>query len=165
MTLGTEFWSAIGGAVVGGLIALIIQLIALRAAKNERIAEKRERNETLGHSIMFKMMRIHSNLYNLHLHLEESYSAVDPRLHNEPYSFILPLAGSPADVHFTASEMSLVLSLKNPSLTDNIMSLDVIHNNLIDIFETYAGLRNDIQTMMPAEMEGNVGKSKFTQEE
>jgi len=165
MTFGTEFWSAISGAVVGGLIALFVQLIALRAAKNERIAEKQERNETLGHSIMFKVMRIHSNLFNLHLHLEESFSAADPRSHNEPFSFILPLANSPADVHFTADEMSLVLSLKNPSLTGSLMSLDVIHNSLIDIFETYANMRNDIMRIMPAEMEGNVGSSNFTQKE
>lgn len=165
MAFGTEFWSAISGAMVGGLIALLIQLIALRAAINERNEEKKERNKALAHSIVFKVMRIHSNLYNLHLHLEESFSAADPQSHDEPFSFVLPLASSPADVHFTADEMSLVLSLKNPSLTDKLMSLDVIHNNLIDIFETYAGMRNDIQTMMPAEMEGEVGTSKLTEKE
>jgi hypothetical protein len=50
-------------------------------------------------------------------------------------------------------------------LTDRLMSLDVIHNSLIDIFETYAALRNDIQSLMPAQMNGNVGESSFTHEE
>jgi hypothetical protein len=165
MTFGSEFWAAISGAVVAGVIALGIQLIALRAAKKERLAERKERKEAVGHSIMFKAMRIHSNLYNLHLHLEESFSAVDPGLHSEPFTFVLPLANAPDDVHFSPEEMSLIVSFNKPDLTDRLMSLDVIHNSLIDIFETYAALRNDIQSLMPAQMNGNVGESSFTHEE
>ena len=32
----TEFWSAIAGAIVGGLIALVIQIVTLRASKKQR---------------------------------------------------------------------------------------------------------------------------------
>jgi len=165
MTFGTEFWSAISGALVGGLIALVVQLVAIWAAKKERKAAKKERSIALAHSIMFKVMRIHSNLYNLHLHLEESFAAVDPASHNRPCLFVLPLVGTPADVDFSAEEMSLVLSFKDAELTDMLMSLDGIHNNLIEVFETYAGLRNELQASLPAEMEGNVGTSKLTKEE
>lgn len=165
MTLGTEFWSAISGAVVGGLIAFAIQLVTIRAAKNERTAAKMESREALAHSILFKVIRINSNLFNLHLHLEESFAAVDPSSHINPCLFVLQLAGLPADVQFSDKEMSLALSFKDPELTDKLMSLDVIHNNLIDIFETYNGMRNDMQANMPAKMQGSVGKSNFTEEE
>ena len=165
MTFGTEFWSAICGAVVGGVIALCIQLIALRAAKMERNEQKKERRDALGHSIVFKVMRIHSNFYQLHFHLEEAFASVDSQSHGEPWSFVLPLANTPDDVHFSPDEMSLILSFGSPELTDSLMSLDVVHNSLIDIFETYAGMRADILPLMPAEMVGGVGKSTLTKEQ
>ncbi len=165
MTLGTEFWSAISGAVVGGMIALGIQLITLRASKRERYEVKQERKEALGQSILFKLVRIQSNLYDLHLHLEESFATANPQLLNEPWRFVLPLANFPADVHFSPEEISLVLSFKEPELTDSLMSLDAIHNSLIAIIVKYAGIRNDFQTSMPAEMDGNVGSSYLTKEE
>ena len=165
MTLGTEFWSAISGAVVGGLIALAIQLVAIRAAKNERTAAKMETREVLAHSILFKVTRINTNLFNLHLHLEESFAAVDPSSHSDPCFFVRPLAGLPAHVHFSAEEMSLALSFKDPELTNKLISLDVIHNYLIDIFEIYNGRRFDMLDNMPAEMDGNVGNFSFTEEE
>lgn len=165
MTIGTEFWSAISGAVVGGLIALAIQLVAIRAAKNERTAAKIETSEALARSILFKVTRIMANLYNLHLHVEKSFAAEDPNSHSNPWEFVLPLAGLPADVHFSTEEMSLAFSFEDPDLFDKLMSLDMIHNNLIDIFQTYNGMRNDMKANMPAKMEGSVGKSSFTQKE
>lgn len=165
MTFGTEFWSAIIGAVVGGVIALAVQLIAINASKKERIADKNDKRQALGHSIIFKTMRIYSNLNTLHKSLEDSFMRVAPSKHDEPWSFVLPLANTPDDVHYSADEMSLVLSFNNPDLTEMLMSLGLIHNSLIDIFETYREYRYEITSLMPAEMDGNVGQTILTNEQ
>jgi hypothetical protein len=165
MAFGTEFWSAISGAVVGGVIALLIQLVALNAAKKERALEKKDKREALARSAMFKALRIRSNLFVLHSYIEKSFATANSDTHNEPWTFLLPLANSPADVHFSTDEMTLILSFNNRDLTDLLMSLDVVHNSLIDVFETYRDMRADIQQSMPAKMVGNVGTTSFTPEE
>lgn len=165
MTFGTEFWSAISGAVVGGVIALVVQLIAINASKKERIADKNEKRRALGHSLIFKATRIHSNIDQLQRHLEEPFARVDPSLNIEPWSLVRPLANPPDDVHFTADEMSLVLSLNNPDLSETLMSIDVIHNGLIDIFETYRVERGETLSLMPAEMDGIVGRTILTKDQ
>lgn len=163
-SLGSEFWSAIAGAIVGGAIAFIIQILSLRAAKNEREQERRDRERALAHSILFKLARIQTNLFNLHLHLEESFAAAHPDRHDDAWSFILPIANAPADVHFSPDEMSFVLSLKMADLTDRIMSLDFVHNSLVEVFKEYKILRSELTSSMPAEMRGNVGETQFTRE-
>lgn len=165
MNFGTEFWSAICGAVVGGVIALGIQLLTLFAAKKERDEIKEERKTALYHSLLFKLSRIHSNLFDLHLHLEESYAQPNIQMPTEPWTFVLPIANFPDYVHFSPDEMSLILSLNKPELTDSFMSLDMLHNSLVEIFKKYSDMRNDFQNFIPTEMDGNVGTSQFTADE
>jgi predicted acylesterase/phospholipase RssA len=56
----TEFWSAIVGAIVGGLIALGAQMLALRADRKRREEDHKREQQALAASLLFKMMRIHS---------------------------------------------------------------------------------------------------------
>jgi hypothetical protein len=161
----SEFWAAIAGAVVGGVISLCIQMVALNAAKNERREERQESRAALGRSLMYKLMRIASDLHNLHQHVEESYAAVPSEAHNDPFTFILPLANHPEYVHFSEQEVSLVMSFKDDDLLDELMSLDVVHNGLIDVFKTYQVMRNELLEKMPAQMKGNIGTTKLNESE
>lgn len=165
MNFGTEFWSAICGAVVGGVIALGIQLLTLFAAKKERDEIKEERKTALYHSLVFKISRIHSNLFDLHLHLEESYVQSNIQRTTEPWTFVLPIANFPDCVHFSSDEISLILSLNKPDLTDSLISIDMLHNSSFEIFKNYTVMRNDFQNFIPTEMDGNVGTSQFTADE
>ncbi|MEJ6850286.1 hypothetical protein V3589_29315 [Sinorhizobium fredii] len=166
MDFNSNFWSAIAGAVVGGLISFVIQLVALNAAKNDRREERKEARVGLGRSMLYKLIRIASNLKHLHQHFEESYAAVDPRIHGEPWTFVLPLANHPEFVHFNEQEISLVMSLKDERLLDDLMSLDVIHNSTIELLKTYQAGRAALMEKMPAKMgQGNIGTTEFTYEE
>ena len=53
----TEFWSAIFGAIVGGVIAFFIRWITLREARQQREAEHRRSQQALGHALLFKVLR------------------------------------------------------------------------------------------------------------
>ena len=161
----SEFWAAIAGAVVGGVISLCIQMVALNAAKNERREGRRESRAALGRSLMYKLMRTTSDLHNLHQHVEESYAAAPSETHNEPFLFVLPLANHPEYVHFSEQEVSLVMSFKDDDLLDQLMSLDVVHNGLIDVFKTYQVMRNELLEKMPAQMSGNIGTTTLNQSE
>jgi hypothetical protein len=161
----SEFWAAITGAVVGGVISLGIQLVALNAAKQERREERQERRVALSRSLMYKLMRITSDLHNLHQHVEESYAAAPSEAHGEPFLFVLPLANHPEYVHFSEQEVSLVMSFKDDDLLDQLMSLDVVHNGLIDVFKTYQIMRNELLEKMPAQMNGNVGTTTLNESE
>ena len=54
----SEFWSAIAGAVVGGLIALGIQMIALRDTRTDRRNQTDERRETTAYSLFAKLQSV-----------------------------------------------------------------------------------------------------------
>lgn len=165
MTLGTEFWAAIIGALTGGFISFCIQIFTLLAAKKERLAITHERNESLARSAIFKVMRICSNLNFLHTYMEDCYQNSDPKQHDEPFTFVSPLVTLPENVNFSTDELALVLSLKHESLIENLMSLDSIHNDTCKIFKTYNDLRSDFQHTTPADMDGNVAASYFSQDE
>lgn len=162
--MSSEFWAAIVGAVVGGLISLGIQMIALSATKKERELERKNISASQGRSLLFKVMRIHSDLDGLFHHIEDSFSAARPEVHHEPFTFVLPLANFPEYVHFNESEISLVMTFKNDNLLNSLMSLDVIHNSLIETFRTYNAMRSELTRNMPAEMSGNVGTTTLTRE-
>jgi hypothetical protein len=136
--MGNEFWAAVGGAIVGGIIAFVIQLVVLRAAARQREKEAAERKKALGFSLFVKMMKIHSHLHLLHEHLEEPFERdKEGGGGREPWQIVLPLANNPMHVHFSSDEMAMLLSLKNDDLFNDVISMDEIHNSTIDLFDTF----------------------------
>ena len=169
MEFGSEFWAAIAGAIVGavagGGVSAILQIIAIRSARRDRKEERELQRQALGHSILFKAVRIQSNLVQLHTNMEEAFGADGVTPDREPWSFVLALVGHADPVRFSEQEMALILSFKNDDLTEQMMSLDLVHNNLIEIFRLYGTMRAAFQSDMSADMEGNVGVTRLSKEE
>lgn len=131
----TEFWSAIAGAivgaVVGGSIAYMVQMRALREARSQRDEDYKRLRQALGHALLFKMVRIHSNFYGIHRHFEDCFAEAARRgSTDEPWRFVLPLANPPDPVHFSSEEMGMLLALKNDDMFNLVLPMDVIHNSL-----------------------------------
>lgn len=128
-----EFWSAIAGAVVGGGIAYVIQLTALREGRRQREQDHKQRQQALGNSLLFKVIRIHSNFHGIHRHIEDCLEQAARRGDTgEPWQFVLPLANPPAPVHFSADEMGMLMSLKSDDVFNEVVAMDDTHNSLID---------------------------------
>jgi hypothetical protein len=128
-----EFWSAIAGAIVGGFIAYIVQVKALREGRKQRNEDRKRVQQAMGHALLFKMVRIHSNLYIIYRHVEGCFEEAARRgLKGEPWQFMLPLANPPDPVHFSSEEMGMLLGLKNDDVFNIVISMDVIHNSLSD---------------------------------
>lgn len=166
MTFGGEFWAAIAGAVVGGVIAVAIQLVSLRAAIKQREQDREDARKVLGQSVLFKMLRIHSNLYSFHQYLEESFqNAASQEFTGAPWQIVLAMANLPDRVRFSTEEMSLVLSFDDTDLLNRMLSADVVHNSLIEIFATFNSRRSFLAEQLPARMEGMRGVCELTKSE
>lgn len=140
-----EFWSAIVGAIVGGAIALLAQLVALRAAKNQRNEDRLSIQRALAYSLLFKMVRIHGNLYGIHHHIEACYEkAKESREQGNPWQFYVPLANPPESVVFSPDEMGMLFSLKDDEVFNSVLDLDVAHNSLVKVVELITSSRREL---------------------
>jgi len=164
--VGNEFWAAIAGALVGGVITFLIQKSDQWEKRRQRLADRSEARRALGYSLVFKMVKIYSNLTHLRSHLQEAFASAATRgIHGEPWQFVLALANSPERVNFSADEMSMLLSLKDDGLFNNLVSMDVIHNSTLDVFLTYRERRSDLlEKLPPHHMEGSIGSAALTGE-
>jgi hypothetical protein len=153
-----EFWSAIAGAIVGGVIAFAIQLISLRAAKRQREEDRRIVQQALGNSLLFKMTRIYSNFYGILRHFDECFENAESKgLKGEPWQIVLPLANLPDTVHFSSEEMGMLLAQKHDEVFNLVMSIDVIHNGLLSALASFNDHRMMLtQQLIPDRVEGTV---------
>jgi len=134
----TEFWSAIAGAIVGGLVALCGQLVAFHEAKRQRIADERQRHRALGNSLLFKMIRIHSNIHAISKHFESCLNdASRAGFKGEPWQIILPLANPPEFIRFSPDEMGMLISQGCDEVFNAVMEIDAIHNSLIAAIKAF----------------------------
>ena len=114
-----EFWAAIVGAIVGGVIAAAIQALTLNHQSNEDQKRRREQNQILGRGLIFKLMRITSDFHSIQAHLDESASGVYRTTNAEPWTYVLPIANLPTPIKFTADEASAVMS-QNAAIANDL---------------------------------------------
>jgi len=108
----TEFWAAIMGSLVSGGIALAVQILVFRDARNKRNQEANEKKRTLGHSLLLKMVELHSNVTQLSVHIEDIFEEAEKNGTN-PWQELQPLANLSDKVSFDISEKTLVLEFKD----------------------------------------------------
>ncbi|MDP6388571.1 MAG: hypothetical protein QF654_01590 [Alphaproteobacteria bacterium] len=162
----TGFWSAIFGAIVGavagGLIAYMIQVKALREGRNQRDGDHRKLQQALGNALLFKMIRINSNFYGIHQHIEDRFAdAAQREFKGEPWQFYLPIANPPDPVHFSSEEMGMLLALKNDDVFNTVLQTDVIHNSLIEVVKVLNAEREALTERFKADESDGTILSSF----
>lgn len=172
LSMSSDFWAAIVGAVVGsvvaGLIAYLIQQQVLKASAKQHEEEAKERRQALGHALLFKMIRIHTDLGLMRMHLDECLGKLETKEHAgmEPWQVVLPIVNPAETVHFSTDEMALLLSLKDNDLFNDLSSFDVIHNSTIELFRAHASQRAALFEMLhPSSMDGMIGETTLTKEQ
>lgn len=141
---GSEFWAATVGAVVGGLITLVIQRQEQKAARRDRADDRRTEAQGQAYSLLFKVMAIHSTFHNLRSHVDECLARGKSARIQRISPVLLPIANPPMPVDFAPSEMAMLLSLKNDAVFNSLASLDRVHNSIIPVWTMYEAKRSQI---------------------
>ena len=113
----SEFWATIVGAVVGGLIALFAQWLALRAERKQRDEDRLRANQALATSLLFKVRDMHGNYVQSRRSIEEQFADAEREgLVGEPWRFFKPFSSNLSHFHFTPDEKATLFELKNDKL-------------------------------------------------
>jgi hypothetical protein len=163
----TEFWSALIGAIVGGLLALGAQMIALRAVRKQREEDHKRTQQALANSLLFKMMRIHSNFGGIHRYIEESFDEAKARgLGGPSWQFLRPFANVPPPVDFSPDEMAMLLAQKDDGVFNAVLGADGIHNSYMEILRTYKDERKALMDRLtPQRVQGDMGSGELSPQE
>lgn len=160
---GAEFWSAIAGAIVGGIIAYVIQRQERNAARKDRQEERKLEARSLGYSLLFKVISIHTTLTHLKAHVDERLTFGKSVEIDNVASVLLPIANMPSPVEFTSPEMGMLLSLKDDAVFNSVVSLDKIHNSIIPIWTIYEVKRSAIPSQGEEHsFDASEGKGEFS---
>jgi hypothetical protein len=167
-TLSAVF-SAIGGSIVGGaistVVAFVVQKRNLTAAKKQWDEDRLEIRKARGYALLFKMIRIASNIENLGKAMQSSFEEAARRgLKWDPWQIVQPMVPANDPVNFTAEEMALILSIDD-KLFNEIASMDQLHNSTAALFDLYGTMRQKVMERFGAVMSGNIGVTGLTQSE
>src|SRR5438552_1038721 len=108
-------FSVIGGSIIGAtastIVAFVIQRRNLTAAKQQREEERLERRKALGYSLLFKMIRLSSDLENLGKAVRQTIEDANSKgFKGSPFQVVQPIVPLPDKISFHPDEMGLVLS-------------------------------------------------------
>jgi hypothetical protein len=147
-----EFWSGVIGAVFGGGITFLAQSRGFREQRKQRAEDRLRWQLGLAHSLFFKMMRIHSDFYGVHRHIEDCFEkAASEKFGGSPWQFVLPLANFADAVHFSPDEMSMLLGLKDIQVFNMVMEMDVRHNAVLDAARVMSAERRALTQRLEAD--------------
>jgi hypothetical protein len=162
--LGSEFWAAIAGASVGGVITYFIQLQSLREARRGREESQLAENRALGYSLLFKTLAIWNNFFHLKNHVDQARQIQAAGGFDILSSVLRPLASLSDPVKYDAREMSLLLSLQEDKTFNAVLSQDAIHNGILPVWSLYAQKReqlHDAAESLGIDLSSGVGNIRF----
>jgi hypothetical protein len=156
----TEFWSAIIGAIIGGLMVLAAQMLGWWADRKQRREDYKRAQQALAASLLFKMMRIHANYGGVHQYIEESFEqAAKKGMHDEPWRFLLPLASLPTPIDFSSDEMGMLLQQKDDAVFNSMLEADVLYNHFVGGITTLQPMRAALMERIPPDqVSGDTGR-------
>jgi hypothetical protein len=166
--MGSEFWAAVAGAIVGamigGVIAYYLQRQSLDALDAQRRQDKLEHRQTLARSFIVKMSLIYSHAVHLDHHMKQIFARVAQSGNSlELCQVATPIAPLPAAVEISKEELTLLLTLKLDNLFNDAAMMDERHNNLIKLLGHFNEKKFAFNSMFtPVAFTGMVGHIALT---
>lgn len=137
-----EFITSMVGVLVGGLITLAIQIIVFYRESQIRAKDEKNKRSFLASTLVFKLMRIHSNLAGLNLLFAIPEEAT--KLNMEPWQYFQPSANLPEDVHFTAEEQSVMYESCDEQVFMDFLDAESLHNAALSATRTLTLEREEL---------------------
>jgi hypothetical protein len=132
--VASAFGGTIIGSVLGGTISYWLQRKSLAATKALHDSDRKDERKALGYGLMFKMIRLCSDLSQLGQPVNEAVSKAREQGKSEEFwPLVLPILPLPDPIKFSAEEMALVLSIDS-KLFNDMAALDDLHKNAIALF-------------------------------
>jgi hypothetical protein len=146
-----EFWSAIAGAVVGGLIAFGIQWIGFRETRKAAKEDEKLKKQSLAYSLLFKIIEMDSIAHNIMGIIDECITEWKQlgREGGGLWQIVKPIPNLPRQVLFSAEEMAMLLSLKSDKVFNQVLMMDARFNSTIESFRFYGELKQAFKQTFP----------------
>ena len=162
-------WSSAAGVLFGAgisaTVSFVLQRSSFKEARQQKDKDRRDVRKAQALSLVFKMVRISSDLNNLGKAVREFIE----RGKNEGregmlFQFVPPTVPLPDTVRFSPDEMAWVLSVDN-NLFNAMGPLDELHASTVAIFDLYNTKRDKLLERLGAQMEGVIGTTSLTPEQ
>lgn len=154
--MSSEFWSAIAGSLVGGAIALTIQLLVFRDARKERKRRSDEINASTAYTLFLKLQSCGNDLKIFAQHIAEATSRAE-QLGWEMWQAFVPIPNLPPHQEFSAEENALLLRAKRFTLFNRTRDVEATHHSSIIAMQLYLDRRTELGRQMGSIMNGDVG--------
>jgi hypothetical protein len=167
--LKTISWASAAGILFGAFISALVSFTLQRSsfaeARRQKEYDRREVRKALGLALVFKMIRLASELHNLGKAVKECLDEAQKRgFAGSPFQVVMPIVPLPEPIRFLPEEMALILSIDN-DLFNEMAALDELHNSTVAIFEIYNSKREAVMERLGAEMDGNMGTTTMNAEQ
>jgi hypothetical protein len=154
-----EFLAAVAGAAVGGVIATILQLLAIIAAKAERKELQKQNDSAVARSLLAKLARAHRHIIQVGDYLaSELASGRESNPKADAWQMVKPSTFQPSLVEFSSDEMSLLHRVASDDLFNLVLSLDTSHNAVVSMIPLYNRRRAELLDQLV--VKGEVKKTK-----
>jgi hypothetical protein len=105
----SNFWAAITGAIVGGTVTLIMQLIQNRHARGERDAERKDIRKAVCRSLLSKLVRMQNQFLNFIANHDQCKAKAPSEF--EPWQYMQALGALPELVTISSEELAIVMEM------------------------------------------------------
>lgn len=154
--MSSEFWSAIVGSLVGGAIALAIQLLVFLDARKERKRQSDEIIAATAYTLFLKLQSCGNDLKLFAQHVAEATARAE-QFHWEMWQAMVPIPNLPCHQEFKSEENVLLLRAKKFALFNRIRDVEVTHHSSILAFQLYLDRRTELGKQMGSMMNGDIG--------
>ena len=144
------------GAVIGGIIAglttWLVQRMAIKEAKAERLSAKRQADLAVALTTITKVIKMFSAIRNIRNAFEGSVAMLkepgfDP---HRPWEALQPFATLPSEVIFDPGEAAFLLGTNVKAIMLTSLELADVYNDLLEMLRVYSRHRYDIMRELPA---------------
>lgn len=152
------------GASVSGVIAYLIQSRAFREERKKRVEDHLRIQKALAHSVLFKLMQMHSDFVSVIRLLDECYEDANKAgIDGEPWQIVQPPSNVFDFIHYTPDEMGMILSLEEDGVIFNqAMDMDEKHNSMAKVITTLVARRRALfEQIRPDDVDGNTISGQF----
>jgi hypothetical protein len=153
------------GAAISAVISYVLQRSSFKEAREQKEKDRREVRKAQALSLVFKMVRISSDLNNLGKAVREPIERAQKEGRTGMlFQIVPPTIPLPDAVRFSPDEMAWVLSV-DYNLFNEMGPLDELHTSTVAIFDLYNTRRDKLLERVGAQMEGTVGTTFLTPEQ